>query len=62
MKSMKASIDRAVRGELRINGEVHAYSLDPGEHNVHPDVFAALKAAGIAKKALKATNRKEPQS
>lgn len=59
MKTMKAVIDRAVRGELRINGQTLTYAFEPGEQEVHPDVFATLAAAGIAKKATKATSRKE---
>lgn len=53
MRSMKATIHKAVRGELRVNGETHAYAFEPGDHDVHPDVFAALSAAGIASRPAK---------
>lgn len=59
MKTMKVVVEKAVRGEVRVNGQVHAYDLTPGEHEVHPDVFATLAAAGIAKKAPKATTKRK---
>lgn len=53
MVSMKAVINTAARGEVRKGGHVHVYDFQPGEHDVHPEVLAVLKAAGIATKATK---------
>lgn len=58
MKTVKVVVEKAVSGELRVNGQAHAYDLTPGEHDVHPDVFAALKTTGLAKLAPKATKVK----
>ena len=56
MNTMKIRIDTPARGELRCDGEVVVYDLEPGEHDVADIPAKALEhllARGIAHRAPK---------